>query len=185
MNEWFDMHIPDGWDCGYATSSEHWGLLWRTRLSSLYHLKRERFLSGVFLAFTLWGGLSGVGLIYLAMLPPSHALNVVLTSVAIWVFVFPFFQPDKLARKHAALARDFKQLEAQIPALRTRCTLELLGTLSTRYTYIESGEPAALGALVRHCHNELCMHHGHPDRVVPMPALHRLLKNWFDFDQTK
>ena len=37
---------PTQQDCPKAKDA-HWDLLWRVRLSGLYHLKRERFLDGV------------------------------------------------------------------------------------------------------------------------------------------
>ncbi len=63
-------------------------------------------------------------------------------------------------------------------------TLTNLAKFHGQCVSLESSEPAALGALVTQCHNELCAGEGFFNDITPLPILDRLFKNWFDIDQT-
>ena len=161
-----------------------WDLLWRVRLSALYHLKRERFLDGVDKAAKLVSALGGAAAF-------SQVKNT--GDIGFWITGFItvvatlslVYGPSAKARKHAELARDFKRLEAEVVGTGRSITEAQICKFEAQYLSIESSEPTALGALVTQCHNELAEAFGKRDDISPLPFWHRLLKNWIDIDQTR
>lgn len=160
-----------------------WDLLWRVRLSALYHLKRERFLDGVDKTAKAVSALGGAAAFSQIKSAPDWGLWItgIITLVSTLSLVYG---PSGKARKHAELARDFKRLESDIVAAGVNLSAEQISAFDARYLTLESSEPAALGALVTQCHNELSMAIGQHAHVTPLPLFHRLFKNWFDIDQT-
>jgi hypothetical protein len=166
-----------------ASHGGAWALLWDIRLSALYHLKRERFLDGVDRAAKAISALSGAAAF--AQIRTDPVLGMWLTAgIAVVATLSLVYSPATKARRHAELARDMKRLEAEI--VRAGAALEAaeLARLRGKFHEIESGEPAALGALVTQCHNELASGIGQRASITPLPWHQRLLKNWFDFDQS-
>lgn len=161
-----------------------WDLLWRVRLSALYHLKRERFLDGVDRFSKAVSALGGAAALSQIKAAPDWGLwfTGIITLVCTLSLVYG---PSGKARKHAELARDFKRLEADVVAAGIVLTDAQLAAFDARYLTLVSSEPAALGALVTQCHNELATSIGQQGHITPMPLLHRLFKNWFDIDQTQ
>lgn len=162
----------------------HWDLLWRVRLSALYHLKRERFLDGVDRLAKAVSALGGAAAFSQIKAAPDWGLWItgMITLVSTLSLVY---SPSGKARKHAELARDFKRLESDIVAAGAGLTDSQIAAFDARHVSLESSEPAALGALVTQCHNELATSIGRHGHITPMPLLHRLFKNWFDIDQTQ
>ena len=169
-------------DCPKAKDA-HWDLLWRVRLSGLYHLKRERFLDGVDKAAKGLSALGGAAAFSQIKADPNIGLWIigVITLVSTASLVYG---PSAKARKHSELARDFKRLESDIVGAGADSTLEQTCKFDVQFLKIESSEPAALGALVTQCHNELSVAIGQPDRITRLPLVQRAFKNWFDFDQS-
>lgn len=167
-----------------TTTNQRWDLLWRVRLSALYHMKRERFLDGVDKTAKAVSALGGAAAFSQIKADPGMGLWItgIITVVSTLSLVYG---PSTKARKHSDLARDFKRLEADIVASPDCLTAAQISGFEARYVTLESSEPAALGALVTQCHNELSMAIGQHGHVTPLPLLHRLFKNWFDIDQTK
>ena len=89
---------------------------------------------------------------------------------------------DTLASK-GALA-EIKKLEAKIIEIGKLVSEAILSGFESQFLSIESSEPAALGALVTQCHNELCEAYGLRENITPLPIWQKILKNYFDFDQT-
>lgn len=174
------MNISD--PTAIATVST-WDLLWRVRLSALYHLKRERFLDGVDKSAKLVGALGGAAAF--SQIKTNGDVGQYITAlITVVSTVSLVYGPSAKARKHAELARDFKKLEAKIIEKGKLVSEAILSGFESQYLSIESSEPAALGALVTQCHNELCEAYGVRENITPLPIWQRALKNYFDFDQT-
>lgn len=164
-------------------ADSQWDLLWRVRLSALYHLKRERFLDGVDKVAKAISALGGAAAF--SQLKTSPDLGLWITGFITVVSTLSLvYGPSTKARKHSELARDFKRLESDIVALGTTLSPEHLAKFEARYVSLESSEPASLGALVTQCHNELATACGLKGHVTPLPWWQRAFKNWFDIDQT-
>lgn len=172
QNDVNDRHLDTRWD-----------LLWRIRLSSLYHQKRERFLDGLDRACKAATAIAGGAAFAQLRDNPDFGMWVTggIAIVSTLSLVYGF---SGKARKHAQLARDFKRLEAEIVAESTSLSEEKLARFESRLVSLGASEPPALGALVTHCHNELATSIGHTDQVTKLPRHQWLLMNWFDFDQS-
>lgn len=160
-----------------------WGLLWALRLSALYHLKRERFLDGADKAAKAVTALGGAAAFSQLKDQPAFGMWVVgfITVVSTLSLVYG---ASAKARKHAELARDFRRIESEVLAVGPQITPAQITRFEAQRVSLESSEPAALGALVTQCHNELCEAHGLHDCITPLPFWHRVFKNWLDIDQT-
>jgi hypothetical protein len=157
-------------------------LLWRVRLSSLYHLKRERFLDGIDRAAKATSALGGAAAF--SQIRSDPGLGLLITGfISVVSSLSLVYGPSTKARKHADLARDFKLLESEITA-EVGLTAQQIAKFNSRYQRLEASEPASLGALVTQCHNELSMALGQRSHITPLPLWQRLFKNWVDIDQT-
>ncbi len=163
--------------CG---EGERWELQWQIQLSVMYHLKRERFLDGC----DRWSKFVSVvgGAASFSVLKDSPAIPALITIVSALSLVFGF---STKARKHADLARSFKNLEAELILLDCNCETKFLRNVKAQYLRIESEEPASLGALVTDCHNHLCTSHNRKEEITRLNWFHWMFKNWIDFDQSK
>jgi hypothetical protein len=160
-----------------------WDLLWRIRLSALYHLKRERFLDGVDKASKAISALGGAAAF--SQVKSTDNLGFWITGgITVIATLSLVYGPSAKARKHGELARDFKRLEAEVVSAGKEITHAQIAKFESQYLSLESSEPASLGALVTQCHNELSSATGQSSHVTPLPIWQRLLKNWFDIDQT-
>ena len=169
----------------YRTPAEssRWELLWRVRLSALYHLKRERFLDGVDKTSKAISALGGAAAF--SQVRDDGVLGFWITgTITVIATLSLVYGPSVRARKHAELARDFKKLEAEIISSGRSLTDSQLAKLDAQFLSLESSEPASLGALVTQCHNELSCANDLQAHVTPLPFWQKLFKNWFDFDQT-
>lgn len=168
----------------FVSEDDRWDLYWHMQVSSLYHLKRERFLDGVDRASKAIGVLGGAtAFAQLTSSDPTLG-KWAAAAVAVVSTLALVYNPSFTARRHAELARDFKELEGDLVALGTPVRQSPYFQLKARVSRLEAQEPAALGALVTHCHNQLSRAMGREDKVVPLPLHQRWLKNWFDFDQS-
>lgn len=166
-----------------APTDLRWNLLWGVQLSSLYHLKRERFLDGADRAAKAVSALGGAAAFSQIKTDPTLGLWIT-GAVAVIATLSLVYGPAIKARRHSELARDFKRLEAEIAAVWQDLTSQQAAVFQAKYLSIESGEPASLGALVTQCHNELSIARDKATAVTPLPWKQRLFKNWFDFDQS-
>lgn len=159
-------------------------LLWRVRLSSLYHLKRERFMDGADKISKMVSVLAGAAAF-------AHIKNsggwgdwftAIITVVSTVSLVYGF---SAKARKHAELSQSFKRLEAKVIAAGKKVTISEIDAFEAEFLIEEASEPCRLGALVTSCHNELCVAYGWKKEITPLPLHQVLLKNWLDFDQSE
>ncbi len=163
----------------YLWEKRH-AVLYRTELSTLYHQKRERFFSvcdKLGSAVGVIGGSAALASLSNPTLLAWIALAITVVSSAALVIGF-----SDRARRHADLAKDFRQLEASIVARGERdFTEQDLSAWDASTRMLESSEPPALGALVVLCQNELARAQGHDGHVVEMTWMQRILANFFDF----
>lgn len=157
-------------------------LLWRVRLSALYHLKRERFLDGVDRAGSAVAALGGAAAFASIQTNPDFGQSIA-GFIAIISAGALVYGPAAKARRHSELARDYRLLEADVVE-QTDWSDDKLARFNSRYSRLEASEPAALGALVTQCHNELAAAQGSREHITPLRWYERLLKNWLDFDQS-
>jgi hypothetical protein len=167
-----------------AVDDGAWVLLWRVRLSNLYHLKRERFLDGADRAGKAISALGGAAAFTQIRSTPDAGLWIT-AFITVTATLALVYNPSSKARKHSDLARDFKRLEAEIVDCGANLSCDSIAKFEAKFLQIEASEPAALSALTTHCHNELCIAYNKPENVTPLPWHQHLLKNWFDFDQSK
>ncbi len=175
------MLTEDGSD--QARSNLQWQLLWRVRLSNLYHLKRERFLDGADKTSKAISAL-GSGAAFMQIKSNPDIGLWITALIALVATLSLVYSPASKARKHAELARDFKRLEAEISDHGAEITVALLAKFESKYLGIESSEPATLGALTTHCHNQLSTAYEKYDQITPLPWHQNIFMNWFDFDQS-
>jgi hypothetical protein len=163
----------------YLWEKRH-AVLYRTELSTLYHQKRERFFSLCDKLGNTVGVIGGSAALASLSNPELLAwIALAITVVSSFALVIGF--ADR-ARRHADLAKDFRQLEAAIVERGERdFTEQDVSSWEARTRMLESSEPPALGALVVLCQNELARAQGHGSQVVHLSFAQRLLAHLFDF----
>jgi hypothetical protein len=157
-------------------------LLWRVMISGRYHQKRERYLDGLdrlTQAVATIGGAAAFASVFNA-----NGFSVPGAIVAVVSAIALCYGPGAKARRHGELARDFKILQADIVRGGAPLSNTQRREYEARVLVLEASEPAALGALVTQCHNELCVALDRRHGVTPLRWWERLFKNWIDFDQT-
>jgi hypothetical protein len=137
-------------------------VLYRVELSALYHQKRERFFEAcdkMAKAVAVIGGSWALAKIGGDAVMPYVAATITITSTLSLVFGLA----DR-SRRHAELAKSFRQLEAKIIG-KTDFTEADVSDWATQERLLETGEPPSLGNLVRICQNELAVAQGHPSMI--------------------
>jgi len=159
-----------------------WGrrssLLWRTRLSALYHQKHARFFD-IFEKVVKAAGVGG-GSAAFALAADKDLVRMIGAIVAAMSALSLVFAFGDRNRKHQELAKDFKNLEAAICEAGERGYSEDdINVWEGKYARIEAAEPAALGALVQICQNELApTNNGIPKRIAFLKRLTAHFVNW-------
>lgn len=151
---------------------------------SMYHSKRERFLDGMDRFATFLSAIGGAAA-FAQILAKSETSSLYVTAgIALVSTLSLTYGPAAKARRHAELARDYKNLESDLHAGGQEMSTNKLAEIESKLLRLEATEPATLGALVTQCHNELSVAFGQQDQVTPLPILQRVLKNVIDFDQS-
>lgn len=149
-------------------------IVYKARLSALYHRERERFLSWVGKAVTaiaLIGGSAAFVSVASPWIVKSVGLVIVLTTTVSLVFDL-----SGAARRHAELAARYERLLAEITRRGERDFEEDdLNTWEAEIHEIQAMEPPAYATLVRLCQNRLDAADGHPERAIGVPFWRRLL----------
>jgi len=150
----------------------------------MYHSKRERFLDGVDRFGTFLSAIGGAAA-FAQILAESDVASLYVTAGIAFVSTLSLtYGPAAKARRHAELARDYKNLESELRECGEELDDKKLASLEAKLLRLEATEPATLGALVTQCHNELSVAFDCRDQVTPLPLLQRMLKNVIDFDQS-
>lgn len=166
-----DAHADRLWERRHA-------LLFRCELSTLYHARRARFfdlLDRGAKAVTLVGGSATL---WKLTSPDALAwIGLAVTAASALALVAGFAER---ARRHGELAAGFKGIEAQIRAAgEAPLDAAALAAREADVARLESGEPAAMVALVRLCHAELARAAGQP--AVSLPWYQRALCQVWSF----
>lgn len=167
-------------DNKYLWDKRH-AVLYRMELSTLYHQKRERFFS----VCDKLGNAAGVigGSTALASLSNPELLAWIALAITIVSSIALVLGFSDRARRHADLAKDFRQLEAAIIGRGERdFTEQDVSSWDASTRMLESTEPPALGALVVLCQNELARAQGHIGYVVKMNFMQRMFAHFVDFN---
>lgn len=139
-------------------------VLYKARLSALYHSKRERFLdlSDKFGKVVAILGSSAA----LWKIANPDVLAWLLVPVAVWSSISLVFSLADRARRHAELGRQWRVMIARIEEHGERDFTEAdIGQWMGEAMMIESSEPPILGALVAKCQNDIAIADGQPDSV--------------------
>src|SRR3989344_580361 len=150
---------------GADEETRRWSVIWRLMVSALYHQKRERFLDG-------------------ADRLAQNQVSIPAAIVAIVGTCSLCYGPSAKARKHNDLARRFKALHADVLNCQEDFSEAIAKRFEAQILLIEAEEPAALGALVRQCENELSTAIGRSQDVRPISLWQRCFANIFDFDMS-
>lgn len=154
--------------------------LYRAQLSTLYHQKRERFFDTfdkIAKAVAIVGGSAALAKFASPEMVQCIALAIASSSALSLVFGF-----SDRSKKHAELSRNFKLVEADILSKGEHDFTEAdVYAWESKERLIETGEPAALGALVIICQNELAIAADQRDKVAPIPIRMRLFAHILDF----
>ena len=159
---------------------------YRAELSALYHQKRERFFEladKLSKAASLFGG--SAALWKVGAQDGSGAIAifaVIVTFASALSLVFGF---SDRARKHAELARGFREIISEIIAKGDH-DFEMKnadGWMGQVYS-LEAKEPPTLSALTVMCQNELAIAMGCPGHVCQQKTLTRWMAHFFDMPQT-
>lgn len=159
-------------------------LLARIELSTLYHRKRELFLSRwdrVIKGIAVLGGSAAVARIGGDDWLPWIGAAIAVTSTAGLVGGLA----DR-ARKHSELAASFKLLESEIAGKGEHgFSEEDVDGWTARLHSIETDEPPALSALVRICQNQQAWARGAHTHVYKITWYERCLAQYVDFQSTR
>ena len=150
-------------------------LLFGVRRSVRYHRRRERFLDVAGAWFRVLTAGAGAATA-LALLAEFSAWQVSTAAVATAVFsvLDIVFMPERTARLHNELARDFIALEQDMLRIPPDPPQDDVTALVARRLAIEMREPPHLRALNLMCHNELVKAMGAPaDNYVDIPWYQR------------
>ncbi len=156
-------------------------LIYRLRLSALYHLKRARFLDRVdqaASALTALAATSAVGSIIGQMNP--GIVSSIAAATAVLALVPLVLAPARKAREHAVLAQEFRHLLADCEMAGEEWTPAQCDQFVGRSIDLEAAEPAPLTGVVADCQNQLAAMTGGP--LVRLTRWHRLLMHWVDLD---
>ena len=165
---------------------ERWALLWATRISSRYHMRRQAF-------FERWARVtSATGVIFgstavTAALSAAHvpvwllAITGGLVSVASVVDLV--VGTAAMARKHDDLRKKFLSLESDISLHREPKEDDIKRWTSTRLT-LETDEPPIYFALALLCENELGRATEGIGERIKLSLLKRLTAHWWRWENT-
>ena len=167
-------------------AEEYSALLFGTRRSIRYHLRRQRFLDGLHRCGALFTTVAGSATVVflLAQYEPAS-----IAAAALTAFFGAFevvFAPARLARDHNGLAREFIALEKEL--IRAEGALDdgRLQELQVARLDIEAKEPPALRVLDAMCHDELARAMGlGDDERSNVTWLQRLFANFFDISEPR
>ena len=160
---------------------ERYKLIYRCRLSRIYHQKRARF-------FKLCEGLLiGLGIIAFAVNmeqvfasnDPTSWLSLIIT---ILMFNLPIHHA-KMALTHADLAKAFMGIEAKIVTAGI-LTQEQVDNFLAEILRVEMNEPRSLGALLVICQNEIAEMQGENKFINPVSFVKRATAHFFDWDMS-
>lgn len=158
-------------------------IVYRLRVSILYHLKRERFFDGIHKLITIFTAISATAAVGV-LLKKQEDVDIVVAAITAVLSLLPLvYAPAERARHHAASASAFRRLLIECEAAGEYWTLSQCDSFQSRIVEQEATEPAVLSALVADCQNQLAVKNGDP--IVHLRFYQRWFKNWWDFDASR
>jgi hypothetical protein len=167
MAQWTDAN----WESRFV-------IIYKCRLSALYHRKRERFFSLLDKLTTAFALIAGAGAMTDLL---STAENKAIAGAIVVAVTLPgivFSWADK-SRSFALLAAKFIALEAEIESAGV-LDAEALDKFRAKALLLEMEEPPQLSVLTRICQNEIALASGNFDKVTKIPSWQRYLAQWLD-----
>ena len=171
--------VPDDESC----AARRHKILYRLRLSCLYHQLRERFFTRLDKSLSVLlvvSATAAMGTFFKVVAFPGWADAATSVGTAALAMVQLLFDFAGKARHHAQKAADSKRLQAACARAGERWADEQCNELLAQTIEMETGEPAPMAALVAHCQNQLSIAEDGP--AVQLRAYERWLMNWIDFD---
>lgn len=179
MEQWTDQN----W-------SERFGVVYKCRVSTIYHRKRERFFSLLDKLSSAFALVAGAGAMtdFLPSASAKAIAGAIVAAVTLPGIVFGW--ADK-SRAHALLAAKFVNLEADIEGAGV-LEAQALDKLKEQALLIEMEEPPQLSCLTRICQNEIAFATNEPSSMTDIPWWKHWLAHFLDLpanlpkaDQTK
>jgi hypothetical protein len=171
QDEWLD-HL---WQRRYR-------LIYRARLSVLYHLKRARFFDGFDKFASIATALTATSAV-VTLLQDQVVFNKWLALGTAALSLVPIiYNPAQHARHHTELVGRFRAVLAQMERAGESWTEDQCNQFGAQIVEIEAAEPDPLGALVAECQNQLGLALPPEQRAkeVPLTFWHHLFKHFFD-----
>lgn len=162
--------------------TRYFALTYRSRLSTLYHRKRERFFSLCDKWSTAATLIAGSAAFSRLTTDEGGAVLIGVIVVIASMLKLVMGWSDK-ARAHALLAQKFIQLDAAMAAAGVM-TADQLDTFESQLIALDAEEPPALSALVRLCQNELDRSQGQYQSANALAWRERWFCHLFDMPKT-
>ncbi|MEQ1656774.1 MAG: hypothetical protein ABL960_13850 [Nitrospira sp.] len=162
--------------------SDQYALLFGTRRSVRYHMRRCRFFDQFHSFTNAIGVIAGSSAIFSALqdYPYIAACSAALVAVASAIDLV--VGTGAMARLHNDLAKKFIHLEKEI-VLAGEPTEGSLRKFTACRLEIEAEEPPILRTLDRLCHNEMLRAEGHSsNKIVRVPWLQKRLAHFVSFE---
>jgi hypothetical protein len=157
-------------------------LVYKARLSVLYHLKRARFFDGFDKFASIATALSATSAV-VALLQTQDTANKILAMATAALSLVPIiYNPAQHARHHAELVGRFRAVLAQMERVGEHWTESQCNEFGAAIVEIEAAEPAPLGVLVAECQNQLglALPPDQRGKAVELRFWHHLVKHFVD-----
>lgn len=155
-------------------------LVYKVRLSVLYHLKRERFFDQADKAVSIATAIAATSAAAM-LLRQSASVDAWVSLCAAALSLIPLvLNPAAASRKHGQLAAEFRTLLAEIARSGEHWSPSDCDEFAAKAIEMEVSEPATLGALVAHCQNQINLAADGP--IVHLRWWQRASMNFISFD---
>ena len=170
-----------------AIEDHCWGrrsaLMYKVRLTILYHLYRERFFDRLDKAITITTALFATYAVGSLIGTEGAFAQTAALITAILSLVPLVLNPAGLAKRHGQIAADFRTLRADFERAGEHWSVTVCDEMAARTVELEAQEPAPLCALIAHCQNQLNI--GSDGRIVHLTWLQKQLMHIVSFDAAK
>lgn len=154
-------------------------IIYKIRLSTLYHRKRERFfdmLDKLVSSFILVTATAAVTSIFQQLAGIEKTLAAITAVLSLIPVVF---NPAQKARHHNQLVQSYCRLLASCEQAGETWSEDQCNQFSAQIVEISAAEPTPLGALVADCQNELSISYD-TGPVAELNWVHHTFKHFFD-----
>lgn len=159
-------------------------LIYKVRLSILYHLKHSRFLSRLDKTISVLTAASATAAVSALMKTSGEPVDMWAAAITAVLSIIPLvFNPSDGAKKHTELAFQFRKLFAEFERAGQHWSVDQCDEFTAKLVEQEATEPASLAALVAHCQNELNLASEGPQ--VNLTRFQSFMKHVFPFDASK